>query len=47
MFLLNNKTAVVTGGGSGIGKEVCVVLAQQGATVYVLDVNLEQANATA
>jgi NAD(P)-dependent dehydrogenase (short-subunit alcohol dehydrogenase family) len=46
MFLLNNKTAVVTGGGSGIGKEVCVVLAQQGATVYVLDVNLEQANAT-
>jgi 2-keto-3-deoxy-L-fuconate dehydrogenase len=46
MFLLNNKTAVVTGGGSGIGKEVCIVLAQQGATVYVLDVNKEQAEAT-
>ena len=40
MFLLTNKTAVVTGGGSGIGKEVCVVLAKQGAKVYVLDLNL-------
>ena len=47
MFLLTNKTAVVTGGGSGIGKEVCVVLAKQGAKVYVLDVNKEQAEATA
>ncbi len=46
MFLLTNKTAVVTGGGSGIGKEVCVVLAKQGAKVYVLDVNKEQAEAT-
>ena len=47
MFLLTNKTAVVTGGGSGIGKEVCVVLAKKGATVYVLDLNKEQAEATA
>ena len=47
MFLLTNKTAVVTGGGSGIGKEVCLVLAKQGATVYVLDLNKEQAEATA
>ena len=47
MFLLHHKTAVVTGGGSGIGKEVCIVLAQQGAKVYVLDLNKEQADATA
>ena len=47
MFLLNNKTAVVTGGGSGIGQEVCNVLAAQGATVYVLDLNAEHAHATA
>lgn len=47
MFLLNNKTAVVTGGGSGIGQEVCNVLAAQGAIVYVLDLNAEHAHATA
>ena len=33
MFSLEQKTAVVTGGGSGIGKEVCILLAQQGAKV--------------
>jgi len=47
MFLLNNKTAVVTGGGSGIGQEVCNLLAAQGAIVYVLDLNAEHAHATA
>ena len=46
MFLLNNKIAVVTGGGSGIGKEVCNVLAKQGAKVFVLDLNKDQAEAT-
>ena len=46
MFLLHNKTAVVTGGGSGIGKEVCIVLAKQGAKVFVVDLNEENANAT-
>jgi len=46
MFLLNNKIAVVTGGGSGIGKEVCNVLAKQGAKVFVLDLNKDQAEET-
>ena len=46
MFQLNHKKAVVTGGGSGIGKAICKVLAQQGATVHVIDINLEQASAT-
>jgi len=46
MFLLHQKTAVVTGGGSGIGKEVCIVLAKQGAKVYVVDLSEESAHAT-
>ena len=47
MFQLNNKIALVTGGGSGIGKEVCKVLALQGAHVIVVDVNTDSAKATA
>jgi NAD(P)-dependent dehydrogenase (short-subunit alcohol dehydrogenase family) len=46
MFLLHQKTAVVTGGGSGIGKEVCIVLAKQGAKVYVVDLIEQSANDT-
>ena len=46
MFLLHQKTAVVTGGGSGIGKEVCIVLAKQGAKVYVVDLSEQSANDT-
>ena len=46
MFLLHQKTAVVTGGGSGIGKEVCIVLAKQGAKVYVVDLSEQSANET-
>ncbi len=47
MFSLKDKHAVVTGAGSGIGKAVAVLLAQQGATVYVADINEEQATETA
>jgi 2-keto-3-deoxy-L-fuconate dehydrogenase len=39
MFQLQNKIAVVTGAGSGIGKAVAETLVQQGALVYVADVN--------
>jgi NAD(P)-dependent dehydrogenase (short-subunit alcohol dehydrogenase family) len=46
MFQLNNKIALVTGGGSGIGKEVCKVLAKQGAHVIVVDVNTDSAKGT-
>jgi len=43
MFSLHQKTAVVTGGGSGIGRAVSIKLAQQGAHVYILDLQKEQA----
>lgn len=42
-FGLSDRTAVVTGGGGRIGGEDCRVLADEGAEVVVLDVNLETA----
>jgi 2-keto-3-deoxy-L-fuconate dehydrogenase len=41
MFSLKNKTAVITGAASGIGRAVAVVFAKQGATVHLLDMNEE------
>ena len=46
MFDLTGKTALVTGGGSGIGRSICLRLAEEGAHVLVLDLNLESAAAT-
>jgi NAD(P)-dependent dehydrogenase (short-subunit alcohol dehydrogenase family) len=43
MFGLPDKHAIVTGAGSGIGKAVALLLAQQGATVNVADIQEEQA----
>src|SRR6267143_3275899 len=45
-FRLDGKTAVVTGGGSGIGRAIGVKFAAQGATVHVFDLNLTDAEAT-
>ena len=39
MFSLKNKKAVVTGGGSGIGKAIAIMFAKQGAEVHVLEIN--------
>lgn len=44
-FDLTGKIAVVTGGGSGIGKAIAITLSQQGATSIILDLSLEAANA--
>jgi NAD(P)-dependent dehydrogenase (short-subunit alcohol dehydrogenase family) len=41
------QTAIVTGGGSGLGAATAIRLAQAGAKVAVLDVNLDGAKATA
>jgi 2-keto-3-deoxy-L-fuconate dehydrogenase len=46
MFSLKNKHAIITGGGSGIGKAVCLLFAKQGAFVYVVDINETGANET-
>lgn len=39
MSTLTNKIAVITGGGSGIGKAIAALFAQEGAHVHILDLN--------
>jgi len=46
MFSLKNKSAVITGGGSGIGKAISLLFAQQGAKVHIVELNAEAAAAT-
>lgn len=42
-FNYNDKTVIVTGGGSGIGEALSKGFAQNGAQVHILDYNLEMA----
>jgi 2-keto-3-deoxy-L-fuconate dehydrogenase len=41
LFDLSGKTTVITGGGSGIGRAIAELFAQQGATVFILELNKE------
>ncbi|MFH1398197.1 MAG: 3-oxoacyl-[acyl-carrier-protein] reductase [Candidatus Omnitrophota bacterium] len=40
---LKDKVALVTGGGRGIGKQIALTLAQEGANIVIWDVNLQEA----
>ncbi len=44
---LEDKIAIVTGGGGGIGREICLRLAAAGCHVAVLDLDAGTAGATA
>ena len=44
---VQGQTAVVTGGGSGLGAETARHLAKAGATVSIFDVNMDGANEVA
>jgi 3-oxoacyl-[acyl-carrier protein] reductase len=44
---LENKVALVTGSGRGIGREIALLFAQEGADIVIWDVNLIDADNTA
>ncbi len=46
MFKLTNKSVIITGGGSGIGKAMSILFAKQGATVHIIELNTEAATDT-
>ena len=45
-FLIRGKIAIVTGGGSGIGRGIAEVLANSGAKVVVVDIDERKAKST-
>jgi len=44
---LQGKRAIVTGGGSGIGRGTAIKFAEEGASVGILDINLQSAEQVA
>ena len=42
-FSLKNKTTVLTGGGSGIGKSIALTFASQGSSVHILEKEIDSA----
>lgn len=47
MNRLKNKTAIITGGGQGIGRATCELFAEEGASVVIAERNVETGQATA
>lgn len=45
--MYQNKIAIVTGGASGIGKEICLYLARKGAKVIIADIDTDASNLVA
>jgi NAD(P)-dependent dehydrogenase (short-subunit alcohol dehydrogenase family) len=46
MFKLDNKSVIITGGGSGIGRAMSVLFAKQGALVHIIELNTAAATDT-
>jgi NAD(P)-dependent dehydrogenase (short-subunit alcohol dehydrogenase family) len=46
MGIIENKVAIITGAGSGIGKAIAILFAKEGAKVMVSDVNENGGNST-
>ena len=44
MFELTDEVAIVTGGSSGLGKEMALAMAEAGAQVVIADINLDGAH---
>ena len=47
MALLEGKVAIVTGGGSGMGRSTSLIFAREGAAIVVADINDEGGRQTA
>ena len=47
LFSLRGQAALVTGGGAGIGKAICVMFAEAGADVACTDLKLDEAESVA